>query len=274
MTTLDATALGALRRASELFRSAQRMLFITGAGLSAESGLPTYRGLGGLYEDRLTADGFSIEAVLSGLMLEQQPAVTWKYLVEIERACRGAGPNLAHVILAEFERRREHVVVLTQNVDGLHHRAGTQNLIEIHGRLHHLFCRDCDHRWDVPDYAGLSLPPVCPQCGGAVRPDVVLFGEMLPDAAVTRLEDELSRGFDLVVSIGTSSVFPYIAAPVEWARWARVPSIEINPGVTQVSSRVTVQLPFGAVASLSAIWNELYPDEALLVPPPRRAGNP
>lgn len=250
--TLDAVA--------TLIAQAPRILFITGAGISADSGLPTYRGIGGLYHERLTAEGLTIEEALSGHMMSHRPDVTWKYLAEIEANCRGAQPNAAHRAIAALEREKPGVWVLTQNVDGLHRAAGSAHLIEIHGTVHHLCCTECHHNRSVADFAGLTLPPECPCCGGVLRPDVVLFGEMLPTQAVDRLEHLLDAGFDLVVSIGTTSVFPYIAGPVWWARQAGVPTVEINPGDTEVSHLVQHRLRMAAADAFTALWQRLHPD--------------
>jgi NAD-dependent deacetylase len=101
----------------------------------------------------------------------------------------------------------------------------------------------------------LEFPPVCGQCGGPVRPEVVLFGEMLAMDKVATLSRELDRGFDLVFTIGTTSVFPYIAEPVVRAARAGQPTVEINPGTSQVSDIVEYRLPCGAAAALDAIWS-------------------
>jgi NAD-dependent deacetylase len=243
-----------LDRVSQVFARARSVLFITGAGISADSGLPTYRGIGGLYEGAATEDGFAIEEALSGDMLRDRPDVCWKYIAQIERACRGATWNRGHEVLAMMERRYERTWVLTQNVDGFHRGAGSQNVIEIHGDVHQLRCTRCRFRDRVEDYAGLSIPPRCPDCGAIVRPKVVLFGEMLPGGAVAALEREVSRGFDLVVSIGTTSVFPYIAAPVMLARRAGRDTVEINPGTTSVSHVVAHRMRNRAAVALDAIW--------------------
>ncbi|MBC9072744.1 NAD-dependent deacylase [Thauera sp. CAU 1555] len=252
-----------LDAAAALFGTAQRILFITGAGISADSGLPTYRGIGGLYHERLTAEGLSIEEALSGEMMTHRPDICWRYIAEIEANCRGAQPNAAHRLIAALEHEKPAVWVLTQNVDGLHRAAGSRKLIEIHGTVHHLRCTECPHERDVPDFSGLALPPACPVCGGLLRPDVVLFGEMLPQQGMDRLEAVLLGGIDLVVSIGTTSVFPYIAGPVWWAQQQGIPSIEINPGDTEVSRLVTHRLRMGAADALTAIWRRLHrPDPA------------
>jgi len=107
----------------------------------------------------------------------------------------------------------------------------------------------------VADYSGIrELPPHCPNCGGIVRPDVVLFGEMLPERKYRILQEQLNRGFDLIFSIGTSSIFPYISYPVIDASRKGVPSVEINPSDTEVSPYVSVKIHAGAAAALQAIW--------------------
>jgi NAD-dependent deacetylase len=231
-------------------------LFITGAGISADSGLPTYRGVGGLYEGAPTAEGVPIEVALSGPTFRRDPALTWRCIRQIEEACRGAEPNAAHRAIAALQRRLSRAVVLTQNVDGLHARAGSTDLIAIHGTLHDLRCTRCAWAETVADYAHLPPLPSCPRCGAVVRPEVVLFEEMLPPAAVARLERELERGFDLVLSIGTTSAFPYIAAPVALARQRGGVAFEINPGTTEVSHLVHHRIRLGAADAFTRLAPE------------------
>lgn len=237
---------------------AQRVLFITGAGVSAESGLPTYRGVGGLYEAAETPEGVTIEAALSGAMLRRDPALCWKYIAQIESACRGAGHNRAHDLIAAFQERVE-TCVLTQNVDGFHAQAGSENLIEIHGDIHELQCTECAWHDRVEDYADLSIPPHCPRCHSLVRPRVVLFGEMLPPGAIARLSEELQRGFDLVFTVGTTSGFSYIAQPVLMAAAQGLPTVEINPSITPVSHAVSLRFACGAGEALESIWEAWQP---------------
>ncbi|HRY43241.1 MAG TPA: NAD-dependent deacylase [Thermoanaerobaculia bacterium] len=243
----------AVDAAARILRRARSVLFVTGAGISADSGLPTYRGVGGLYESDATEEGLPIEVLLSGETFRRRPATTWKYLGAIERACRGARPNRAHEAIAALEGALPRVVVLTQNIDGLHRAAGSRDVIEIHGDVHRLACTRCAFRARVPDYEGFEMPPRCPECAALVRPEVVLFGEMLPDEAVARLEEELRRGFDAVFSIGTTSVFPYVAAPVRMARAWGAGTVEVNPGETEVSGIVDVRLRCGAAAAMDAL---------------------
>lgn len=239
-----------LANAAALLRAAKRVLFITGAGISADSGLPTYRGVAGLYNGERTEDGLHIEEALSGECFERYPEITWKYLGQIERNCRAAQPNLAHRVIAEVERRGIDSLVLTQNVDGLHRQAGSANLIEIHGTLAPLICPDCAAEYPGDELDALGEPPCCRACGAVVRPPIVLFGESLPEGAVYRLQDELEAGFDLIFVIGTTAVFPYIVEPVVYALRAGIPVIEINPAETQLSPHVDIQLPLGAAEAL------------------------
>jgi len=253
MTSLDAP-----REIADLLHRSKRTLFITGAGISADSGLPTYRGIGGLYEDKGTEDGFSIEDALSGEMLRRRPEVTWKYIAQIEKNCRNAGPNPAHFAIARLESELPYTMVLTQNIDGLHRAAGSRNVVEIHGDLHKLICLSCGERERIDSLEGRLLPPVCPTCGARMRPEVTLFGEMLPEAELERFLSALATGFDLVFSIGTTSVFPYIAQPVLQAIRAGMPTVEINPGRTHLSEYVRYQLPMGAAAAFYEIlkWRD------------------
>lgn len=237
-----------------LLRSAKSLLFITGAGLSADSGLPTYRGIGGLYNDADPEDGVPIEVLLSGHAFRKDPARSWKHLAHIGQAGVGKRPNRGHEVIAAMEKHFERVCVLTQNVDGFHRLAGSENVIDIHGDLHFLRCTKCSHHAPAGDYATLELPPKCPACSAILRPDVVLFGEQLPTDAVAALRRESARGFDVVFSVGTTSVFPYIAGPVLDAHHRGKPSVEINPGDTDVSEFVSVKLPLRAAAALDAIW--------------------
>jgi NAD-dependent SIR2 family protein deacetylase len=234
-----------------------RVLFITGAGISAESGLPTYRGVGGIYNDTVTEEGVSIETALSARGFATRPEITWKYLAQIEKACRGAQPNAAHLAIAELERHIPYVLILTQNVDGLHHKAGSSQVVEIHGSLRNLFCTRCNFKKSVDSWESMSLPPMCPACGGVLRTNVVLFDENLPTSAVDRLHVELELGFDMVITIGTSSTFHYIAQPVMQAAQAGISTVEINPIKTKLSMYVDFHLAMGAVQAMLSIMGKM-----------------
>jgi len=247
-----------ITRISKLLKNSKSILFITGAGISADSGLPTYRGIGGLYNDKVTKDGIPVEMALAGETLKRRPEVTWKYIAQIEKNCRNAKFNRGHEVIAEMEKHFERVCVLTQNIDGFHHAAGSSNIIDIHGNMHKLVCMKCGWRDTVKDYSGLTIPPRCPKCAGIARPEVVFFGEMLPIDKLVVLERELRRGFDIYFTIGTTSVFPYIQQPMISAKRSGRPTIEINPEETEISDLVDIKLRMRAAEALDKIWKEYF----------------
>ncbi len=261
MTTYAGPIEIALDQIAEHLRQARRVLFITGAGISADSGLPTYRGVGGLYDSDETEEGMRIEDALSGRIFAVRPDITWKYLIQIEKSCRGAKPNAAHLAIACLEEHLDQVMVFTQNVDGLHRQAGSQNIIEIHGNLQELVCTACSYQESALDLSGLDIPPLCPSCGAVLRPKVVLFGEALPEGELDRFIDAFQAGFDIVFTIGTSSIFPYITQPVVLAACSGIPTVEINPARTQLSDMVDYYLPLGAAEAMTEILDRLglYP---------------
>ncbi len=244
-----------IEEVARLIRPDSRLLFVTGAGLSADSGLPTYRGVGGIYGDRRTRHGCTIEEALSGTMLRTRPEITWEGLHELAAAGKGAKPNRGHEVIAELERFCGSVWVLTQNVDGLHRVAGSRNVIDIHGDLRHLVCtkKTCDYNQIVSNYEDLPALPTCPKCGTVARPDVVLFGEMLPMDKVLTLHREQDKGFDIVFSVGTSSLFPYIIEPVVRALDEGRATVEINPGETDLSRDVAYRIRCGAAEALGRL---------------------
>jgi len=249
----------AIKRVAEKLKQAERILLITGAGLSADSGLPTYRGLGGLYNGH-TAEGLPIETALSGPMLQRDPALCWKYLAELGRACLGAQANAGHLAIAELQRKKPQCWLLTQNIDGYHRAAGSpmERVIEIHGELAPLYCQSCgavDN--ELAEHLSRPLPPRCKQCAGVLRPPVVLFEEMLPEQAIDTLYSELRKGFEMVLSIGTSASFPYIVEPLLRTRQAGGFTAEINPTRTDLSDVVDVYLPGRALDVLPKLLSHI-----------------
>jgi NAD-dependent deacetylase len=245
----------AVDRIVQAMSRARRLLFITGAGMSADSGLPTYRGRDGIYRaQQSTPHGLSIEQALSGPMLRTRPEITWHYLLELEKTSRHAVPNRGHHVIAEMDDYFDAVWVLTQNVDGLHQRAGSRNVLDMHGSLHSLECMRCGQQTTTPDYSNLTLPPRCSECEGPIRPRVVLFEEELPHDKLSRLWYEFGAGFDLIFSIGTSSLFEYIVEPVLVGRQMGITTVEINPETTTISSEVDIKIGAGAATVLASIW--------------------
>lgn len=220
---------------------ARRVAVLSGAGMSADSGLPTYRGINGLYNDIEIEQNMPIEEILHAYTLARNPALTWKYIAQIDSACRAAGPNDGHRVLAAWDQRFECWVV-TQNVDGFHRAAGNRNVIELHGNLSRLYCCACRAAFDNVDFDLRELPPRCTHCDGLVRPDVVLFGEMLPQSAVENYERELANGFDVMIAVGTTAAFPYIAEPMLNATARGCVTVEINPDTTALSNDVSYHI--------------------------------
>lgn len=249
----------AIKRVAEQLKQAERILLISGAGLSADSGLPTYRGLGGLYNGH-TAEGLPIETALSGSMLQRDPALCWKYLAELGKACLGAQANAGHYAIAELQRRKPHCWLLTQNIDGYHRAAGSpmERVIEIHGELAPLYCQSCGAvDAELAAHLQRPLPPKCQQCAGVLRPPVVLFGEMLPEQAIASLYAELGKGFDVVISVGTSASFPYIVEPLLRTRQAGGFTADINPQRSDLSNRVDVHLQGRALDVLPELLSHI-----------------
>ena len=248
-----------IKQICDALRNVKSVLFITGAGLSADSGLPTYRGIGGIYNQGLTEEGMPIEQALSGEVMASRPDIVWRHLMQVEQACRDASFNRGHEVIQEMEKYFERVCVLTQNIDGFHHAAGSKNVIDIHGGNQKLICTQCDYQRQISSFEGLDIPPPCPECNaGILRPDVVLFGEMLSETKLDRLYRELDQGFDVVFSIGTTSVFPYIAYPMQLAYQQNRTTIEINPSDTEVSHLAKYRLLSKAAKSLDEIWSTFH----------------
>lgn len=248
-----------IARVAQAIKQAERILLITGAGLSADSGLPTYRGVGGLYNGQ-TAEGLPIETALSGYMLQRDPALCWKYLAELGKACLGAQANAGHYAIAELQRRKLQCWLLTQNIDGYHRAAGSpmDRVIEIHGELAPLYCQSCGAvDAELAAHLERPLPPLCKQCAGVLRPPVVLFEEMLPEQAIGTLYDEVRKGFEVVISIGTSASFPYIVEPLLRTRQAGGFTVEINPQRTDLSGRVSVHLQGRALDVLPELLSHI-----------------
>lgn len=230
---------------------AQSIGVITGAGVSAASGIQTYRGQGGLYDDPDEGDR-TIEA-LSGPTLRNDPDRTWRAVTRQALGARDAVPNAAHLALVDIESKVERFWLLTQNVDGLHDAAGSKNVIDIHGNLSRTICLTCGASGGAPDWDTLDGTPRC-GCGGPLRPDVVLFEEMLPQNKLDRLTREfIHNPPDVLLVAGTTALFPYISHPEAVARHAGRVTVEINPDETVLSDLVTFRFTQGADVVLPAL---------------------
>ena len=212
----------------ETLRNAQSIAVLTGSGISAESGVPTFRdaqtGLWARYDpmDLATPEAFA-----------RDPRLVWEWYAWRRGLVEGAAPNSGHEALAQLERHVPEFVLITQNVDGLHRRAGSQRIIELHGNIMRSKC-SLEAVILEPGEDDRDVPPSCPRCGASLRPDVVWFGEMLPQEALEEAF-ESAQNCDLFFSIGTSSlVQPAASLPFEALRSA-VAVVEINLDETPLS---------------------------------------
>jgi NAD-dependent deacetylase len=232
-----------LGKAIEAIREAapRRVVVFTGAGVSAESGIPTFRGAGGLWRD------FRPEELATPGAFARDPRLVWEWYEWRRGLVREARPNAAHEAIA----RLSNAVVVTQNVDGLHARAGSHDVIELHGNIFRVRCVREDGPRDA--YEPLApMPPRC-ACGALLRPDVVWFGEMLPEEALARASEAI-READLLLVIGTSGVVYPAAGLVSLHRGL---SIEINPQASGVSSACTFAIPQTAATATPPIVEAL-----------------
>ncbi|MBU1001209.1 MAG: NAD-dependent deacylase [Proteobacteria bacterium] len=219
--------LPACRQAAKLLREAHRAVAFTGAGISVPSGIPDFRSPGGLWSR------YDPVAVASAQSLESNPAGVWEFLVDTARIFHPAQPNPAHTALADLEGQGVLAGIITQNIDGLHQRAGSKTVVEYHGGWDSWSCRRCGKGWDhslAHELTRDKLPVRCP-CGGLIRPQIVFFGEGIPARALQESED-LLRGANLILIVGTSGeVAPANTLPQRVKRAGGM-VIEINLGPT------------------------------------------
>ena len=237
-----------------LLTQARSALFITGSGLTADSGIAHFRGIPGL-QRKSVEDGKLLEAALSVHTLRSKPNTTWKFLLEMDAAVRAGQPNRGHEVLAELERQLHRCTIMTVNVDRLHQRAGSKNVIEMHGALHDLLCTRCEISTRHERFDRMAVPPLCTTCGSVLRPDMPLFGEALPADPFTRLQAELDEGFDIVFAIGIGTMFPYLARPLLVAKSEGIPTVEIGTATTDLSDVVDFRFRAAPERVLDLIWD-------------------
>jgi NAD-dependent deacetylase len=220
------------KKAADIIRSAKRCVAFTGAGISVESGIPPFRGENGLW-DKYDPETFDIRYFYT------HTKESWKVIREIFYDLFGKiVPNAAHYALAELESKGLLSSVITQNVDNLHYDAGSKTVHEFHGSLKRLVCLDCKVGYGIFEIDLTQLPPQCNKCGGVLKPDVIFFGEAIPEPARTDSFNETRRA-DCFILIGTTgSVAPANMIPsAAKANGAKI--IEINPFVSEYTHTVT-----------------------------------
>jgi NAD-dependent deacetylase len=236
---------------TETLRRTRRVAVLTGAGISAESGVPTFRDA----QTGLWAQ-FKPEELATPEAFRRQPRVVWEWYAMRRARVGSVAPNAGHRALVELEQRVPEFLLITQNVDGLHQRAGSRGVVELHGNITRTKCFEENvvvEKWEETG----EVPPRCPHCGGWLRPDVVWFNEMLPEGLFEQASAATQK-CDLFFSIGTSTmVYPAAALPSE-AVEAGATVVEINPERTPLTPRVDhfLQGPSGEIlpALMRAVW--------------------
>jgi NAD-dependent deacetylase len=238
-------------RLKSVLTRAERVVAFTGAGISAESGVPTFRGADGIWKKMRPEE----LASMNGFM--KNPALVWEWYAHRKQIIGNVQPNAGHAALARMEKVFPHVAVITQNIDNLHRRAGSSNVMELHGNIERNYCMQCGRT-----YAGLDVPlkdgvPTCTRCAGLIRPDVVWFGEMLPEEEWEN-SVRATASADLFLSIGTSAVvYPAASLPL-MAKQQGAFLVEVNPEPTPLTERADEYLrgPAGMVIPELLICSE------------------
>jgi NAD-dependent deacetylase len=209
---------------------AKRAAALTGAGISAESGVPTFRGPEGLWKNFRPEDLATPEA------FARDPQLVWEWYVWRRDRIAPCAPNPAHHALITLEQRIPDFTLITQNVDGLHRRAGSRNILHLHGTIWEVRCTGCGRVEENRD-PELAYPPLCPACGKLLRPNVVWFGEALDPAILAGAEEALHK-CEILLVVGTSAVVQPAASMALWAKRAGAYVVEINLEPTPLSRAV------------------------------------
>ena len=222
-------------------RDSSRTVVLTGSGISAESGVPTFReAQTGLWER------FDPQELATPEAFARDPRLVWDWYAWRRKLVAEARPNPGHLAIAEMQHLVQSLTLVTQNVDGLHQRAGSRDVIELHGNIRRTKCPV--EGTTVDNYDESESPPLCPSCGAPLRPDVVWFGEMLPAEAI-EAASEAALGADVFLSVGTSSlVYPAAGLPFEAVENGAT-LVEVNPETTPLTPRAdyTLHGPAGDV---------------------------
>ena len=250
-----------IENAARILAAADYAVALTGAGLSVESGIPSFRGPDGLWTK------YGQPSNLSYRVFSRDPQDWWERRLhdevtpgnptyDLKDAVDNAVPNPGHLTIAELENAGIIKAVITQNVDDLHGRAGSRNLLEIHGNRNYLRCIGCGWRRPRAEYTITDLPPVCRECGGVIKLDTVMFGEPIPPAVLDACFAETQR-CDAMLLVGTSgAVNPAAQLPL-LARERGAQIIEVNPEPTQLTAAAHVVIAGPAGEILPAIEHSL-----------------
>lgn len=238
-----------VERLAELILARQPCVALTGAGVSTESGIPDFRSPTGIWARYDPMEYATIDA------FRRDPVKVWDFYARRLEVLKDAEPNPAHLALAELERRGLVEAVITQNIDRLHERAGSRNLLEVHGSIRTSRCLRCGERVPFDEIVRLlehAPAPPCPRCGRILKPDVVMFGELMPEREIERAF-ELARSAGLLLVVGSSlEVYPVAALPQETLDAGGALAI-VNKGPTPYDDRAEVVIDAPAAATLQAV---------------------
>jgi NAD-dependent deacetylase len=229
---------------AEKIKDANKIVFVTGAGISQESGIPTFRGNDGLWRKYDPMQLATIDA------FNDDPKLVWEWYEERRKNILNAKPNPGHFAIAELEKFK-NVIVLTQNIDGLHQRAGSSHVLELHGSIIRIKCTMCEFEDDITT-SFENLPPKCTKCANILRPDVVWFGESLPQKVWNQAIIEANT-CEIMIIAGTSLVVsPANTLPI-YAKKNNAALIEVNPEHTQMSSEMDITFRTTSAKALPSI---------------------
>ncbi len=228
--------------------TAKNVVFFTGAGVSAESGIETFRGAGGIWTKLKPEELANFNAFL------KNPDLVWEWYQYRRKIIEETKPNPAHITIAETENYFNNVTVVTQNIDNLHNRAGSSIVYEVHGNIERNYCVKCHTFYNSKDFTFEGKAPFC-KCGGLIRPDIVWFGEMLPQDVFASAE-EAARNCNVIFVVGTSAVvYPAAYIPID-AKKGGALVVEINVEETELTQMADISFFGKAGEVLPKIFNE------------------
>lgn len=234
-----------IKEVANIIANSRSSVALTGAGISVESGVPPFRGKHGLWE---RYDPVEYAHIAS---LKRDPGKVWRMLGELVVICQDAQPNEAHISLARLEKMGLLDGIITQNIDGLHQKAGSREVVEFHGGNTTMSCMGCRKKYLSNDISLKTIPPLC-SCGGVLRPDFVFFGEPIPQACIDR-SIELAANCEVMIIIGTTGIVMPSAQMPYLAKSTGAELFEINPEKSAFSNIVDIFLPGKAAETMESI---------------------
>lgn len=234
----------AIQELKKIVEQSDNIVFFGGAGVSTESGIPDFRSVDGLYNQKYD---YPPETILSHSFYMRHPEEFYRFYRD-KMICTTAKPNKAHLALAELERRGKLKAVITQNIDGLHQAAGSKCVLELHGSVHRNFCEECHAFYGLDTIINSTGVPTCQTCGGRIKPDVVLYEEGLNDETINRSVRFLSEADVLIIGGTSLAVYP-AAGLIDYFQGSKLIVINKAPTPRDRYADLLIQAPIGEVLS-------------------------